>query len=276
MIKEMMTQKGAAKFLGIHPETLRNYTNKGMIKSQKRGATRLYEVGDVEELKGKICEPIQEKVSEPEIVKEDIDINEILKFSLTEEQKKRRHSREESLKVLNQEPPKNWLKQVDGELKSNGEPVMDLPIDKVEFLLNYIFGGFTTDIIEVKQLFKSSVSVTARLRYTDLDGVNRCTDGVGAVFIAREEDVQKMVPVAYALAKKNAAKGIGVIFGSNINRDVVAVKGKRTESVLVVDLKSKINSAHNWEELDRLKSEVLNSGSKELIRLYNEREFKLS
>lgn len=295
MAKTYINQKEAAGVLSITPETLRSWTKSGKIKSIKRSGVSLYDQKEVEDLKetllkakkvvsetmpkpkqettAEVKKQTEEAKREPE---EEVNLNELLSFSLTDEDKARRHVANEAFKILEQEPPKSWLKALENEVRADGTPVLDLPIEKVEFLLSYIFGGWESEILEVKQVFKTSAVVTVRLHFTDLNGIKRFSDGVGSVFVEDEKNVQKELPRAEALARKNAAKKLGKIFGRDINRNVTEIKITSKESILILDWKKKINSCKDWAELESYKDQVTKIGNKELNELYQEREFKLN
>jgi hypothetical protein len=129
-------------------------------------------------------------------------------------------------KLLNCEPPKQWLKNhpfVKG--------VKYLPIGRVEYMLTKIFIRWSVEVKSV-QLMANAAVVTVRLYYQDVltdktlfqDGVGGAplqTDkGAGAVdFNAIKSDaVMKAAPAAESFAVKDAAEKIGKLFGRDLNR----------------------------------------------------------
>jgi hypothetical protein len=126
--------------------------------------------------------------------------------------------------LLNQEPPKAWLK------KQNG--VMHLPVDKVKFLLTKIFVEWYETINQV-QIVANSVVVIITLHYKNPITNEWCKmDGIGATPINTvkgasamdwgqvvHDSVHKCTPAADAYALKNAAKKIGRIFGGDYGKD---------------------------------------------------------
>lgn len=132
--------------------------------------------------------------------------------------------------LLNQPPNKKWLKEFPAEMgiKNGG---WYLPIDKVEFLLTYIFQQWYVEVKEVQQLFQS-VAVTIALYYKNpLNGEWCKTEGVGACPVQTDKGasaadlgaiktraVQIAVPIAKSAAIKDAAEHLGTLFGRDLNR----------------------------------------------------------
>lgn len=128
--------------------------------------------------------------------------------------------------ILNQEPPKEWLKE-----HPLAKGVKYLPIERVEYLLTRIFIKWNVEIKSV-QTVANSVVVTVRLYYQDVFSENMLwQDGVGAAPIqtksgagAMEWDktlndaVMKAAPAAESYAIKDAADKIGKLFGKDLNR----------------------------------------------------------
>lgn len=128
--------------------------------------------------------------------------------------------------ILNQEPPKEWLKE-----HPFAKGVKYLPIERVEYLLTRIFIKWNVEIKSV-QTVANSVVVTVRLYYQDVFSENMLwQDGVGAAPIqtksgagAMEWDktlndaVMKAAPAAESYAIKDAADKIGKLFGKDLNR----------------------------------------------------------
>lgn len=295
--KQLKNQKEAASYIGVSDTTLRGYMKAGRIKyiknssgvyyslieldklkkeledkkPKKAGAVKV--VGGIGNAKQKEAETIPEAKPEPKEAEELSEIEELLSRTLSEEERILREKRKQFQYILDRTPPKSWVKQLEGENTSEGKPVFDLPIEKVELMLTRIFSDWRTEITDVKQLFKECVTVTVDLHYLDVFGVWRKRSGVGAVHVGGEANAKTAVPVAKALAVKNAAKEIGRIFGRDLNRNITEVALEVKKSSIVVEYLERIKSAKDWEELERLKPKVLEIGNEELITAYNSREF---
>jgi hypothetical protein len=138
--------------------------------------------------------------------------------------------------LLNQEPPAAWIKDQQG--------VKYLPIDKVEFMLTKIFGGFKVEVMDV-QLIVNSVMVRVRVHVRNpLTGEQMWQDGVGAwpiqvdsgckasdITAIKSRGVMMAAPAAESLAVKDAAEKWGKIFG----RDVAKKESTAYDSILRID-----------------------------------------
>jgi hypothetical protein len=141
---------------------------------------------------------------------------------------------------LSQSPAPSWIKyhpkiSVKNE-QGQSVPLAYLPIDKVKYLLTYIFQEWDSEILSVQQVFQSVV-VSVRLHYMNpATGKMRFKDGVGAVGVQTDKGetasnlaaikydaVMKAAPAAESYAIKNAAEKIGNIFGAGLNKWDVAV-----------------------------------------------------
>lgn len=135
----------------------------------------------------------------------------------------------DKLKVLlNKSPHDSWL--VPG---PPGTPPSwkDIPIDKVEWLLDAIFQKWKVEILDVKQIMNSIVT-TVRLHYQDpVSGEWLFHDGVGAKDVQvdagakptefdkiKKAGVMMAAPASKTYAIKDAADHIGEIFGRSLNR----------------------------------------------------------
>ncbi len=128
--------------------------------------------------------------------------------------------------LLNLEPPASWIKD-----HPFARDVKYLPIDKVEYLLLKIFGGYQWRVIEYKQIF-NSVSVHGRLSvHHPGTGDIIEMDGLGAVGVQldagssgsdmskiKHDAIMKALPAAESYAKKDAAEHLGKIFGKDLSR----------------------------------------------------------
>jgi len=129
-------------------------------------------------------------------------------------------------KLLNEEPPKSWLK--DHPMAKN---VKYIPIERVEYMLTRIFKKWNVEVRQV-QVIANSVVVTVRLFYQDvLSNDLLWQDGIGAAPIqtdkgagamqwdkAKSDAVMKAAPAAESYAVKDAAEKIGKLFGKDMNR----------------------------------------------------------
>ncbi|MBR0403111.1 hypothetical protein IJI55_00965 [Candidatus Saccharibacteria bacterium] len=128
--------------------------------------------------------------------------------------------------VLNNNPPKTWIKP-----HPFAKNVMYLPVDKVEIMLDAIFQEWRVEVLSICQLAQS-ICCTVRLHYKNpISGEWTFHDGVGAVplktdkgFSAadlshiKSDAVQTGAPSAKSFAIKDAAEHIGKLFGRDINR----------------------------------------------------------
>lgn len=278
----MINQKKTSDILGVSAVTVRQYTKSGKLTCIRQAGKVYYKEEEVKALKVTFEaqeKPKEEKPKQPikEAKEESIDLEKTISQLCAKKIQEDRADERKVFDLLEKEPPKSWLKVIEGEVRTNGQPVLDLPIEKVEFLLSYIFSWWESEIIEIKQLFKNSFAVTVRVHYRDLTGKLRRVDGVGAVYVAIENEVQKEIPRAEALARKNACKKIGKIFGRDINRDVTEVKIKEQKKpAIYYTLKKKIASAKDFSELEEIKKDVEKQGDKELTELYLAKEFVLN
>ena len=129
-------------------------------------------------------------------------------------------------KLLNEEPPKSWLK--DHPMAKN---VKYIPIERVEYMLTRIFKKWNVEVRQV-QVIANSVVVTVRLFYQDvLSNEMLWQDGIGAAPIqtdkgagamdwnaTKNDAVMKAAPAAESYAVKDAAEKIGKLFGKDMNR----------------------------------------------------------
>ena len=150
-------------------------------------------------------------------------------------------------KVLNQPPPKKWLKV---------HPVYQntyLPIDKVELLLDLLFAKWEVEIIQTS-IMANSVFCHIRLKVYQHDGEVRVVDGVGAAPLQVNKDanptdisqlksnaVMLAVPIAKTNTIKDAEDHLGEIFGRSANR------------------KDVLSYTEVSKTFDELKTEILNA-----------------
>lgn len=167
--------------------------------------------------------------------------------------------------LLNQEPPKAWLKEhplAKKEIVVNGQkqkvPIQYIPIERVEWLLTNIFVRWSVKI-KWSKLIANSVEVCVKLKVYDHvmnrwikhDGVGAAplqTDsGAGAVEFdkIKSNAVQIALPAAESYAIKDAAEKLGKIFGKDLNRatDISYDSlGKKYENVFSPEEKESMKS----------------------------------
>lgn len=130
-------------------------------------------------------------------------------------------------KILDNSPPKQWLKQ-----HPTAANVRYIPIQRIEWLLSRIFQKWHVEVKDVKVIANSVVTII-RLHYFDpyIDNDWKWQDGIGAAPIqtdkgaaandwtkVKADGVMKAAPASESYAVKDAAEKIGKIFGKDINR----------------------------------------------------------
>lgn len=132
--------------------------------------------------------------------------------------------------LLNQPVSEKWIKI--NKMANNSQY---LPIDKVEFLLDYIFQEWRVEVLREGIMFHS-IYVTVRVHYLNpITGQWSFHDGVGAKSVQTDKDksasdlahikdaaVQMALPTAKSIAIKDACDHLGKLFGRDLTRkDVV-------------------------------------------------------
>lgn len=149
--------------------------------------------------------------------------------------------------LLNQPPHVDWQKKhPTAKVKNDkGEEVASryIPIDKIEFLLTYIFQEWRVEVLREGVMF-NSVYVTIRLHYKNpVTGEWQYHDGVGAKDLqldkgAKASDLTQIKPAAVMMALpsaksyaiKDAAEHLGSLFGRDLNRrDTIQFAGTYEE-----------------------------------------------
>lgn len=127
--------------------------------------------------------------------------------------------------LLNQPPSEKWLKE---------HPMSKtkyLPIERVEWLLSYVFTFWRVEVRSTQVIVNSAV-VCVRLYVTNpLNGQEMWQDGLGACPIQmnsqalpndmsqlKTNGVQLAVPAAESYAIKDAAEKFGKLFGKDVSR----------------------------------------------------------
>lgn len=136
--------------------------------------------------------------------------------------------------LLNGEPKREWIKE-----HPMAKGVVYLPIERIEYLLTFIFAKWRVEVKEVK-VIANSVQVTVRLHVLDpITGEWDWQDGIGAAPIQTRKGasasdtssitndaVVKAAPSAKSYAVKDAAECFGKIFGKDLNRkEILAYTG---------------------------------------------------
>ena len=136
--------------------------------------------------------------------------------------------------ILNQNPPKQWLKDHPTAKVKNDEgkftPVRYIPRERVEFMLTRIYKRWWLEIKDIK-LIANSPTVVVRLHVINpVTGLEEWQDGVGASPIQTDSGagaiefdkmknaaVMMAAPAAETFAFKDAAEKFGKLFGKDLN-----------------------------------------------------------
>ena len=188
--------------------------------------------------------------------------------------------------ILNQEPPKTWLKKHPTATKKIKKPdgsevtiaAEYLPIERVEYLLSRIFIKWWVEV-KSTSIMANSVCVTIRLYVINpITNETEWNDGVGAKSIqtkkgagamdwqqVQDAGVMMALPSAESYAIKDAAEKWGKLFGKDINRQDEIEYGSLLKQ-------------YDWEALNELKELKSEQIPKEEIdgieRVINTKEVK--
>lgn len=205
--------------------------------------------------------------------------------------------------LLNQNPPKAWMKKhpiakkkvtkqviKDGkkELKEVEVPSEFIPIDKVELLLDRIFQEWKIEVLREGVMF-NSVYCTVRVHYKNpINGQWYWHDGVGAKDVQKDAGselsastikasaVMMALPSAKSYAIKDACEHLGKLFGRDINRrDTIEFSGAysakptppKSEEKEEERMKALLKNCKTRQELEKLLPDVSSIENK---RLYDE------
>jgi hypothetical protein len=174
--------------------------------------------------------------------------------------------------LLNQEPPKEWIKTND---MANGSKY--IPIDKIEYLLTRLFIKWWVQVIDYK-VIANSVAAHIRLFYiSPITGETLQQDGLGAAPMQtnkgasatdfsqiKNSAVQMSLPAAESYAIKDAAEKIGRLFGKDLNRkDLMAYENLSGRFVQLTPaekesqrLSSLIENATTRDQLERIEKHI--------------------
>lgn len=171
--------------------------------------------------------------------------------------------------LLNQEPPKKWIKE---------HPYIRghkyIPIDKIEYLLRKIFKRYRIEVLREGTSF-NGVYVSVRVHYLNpIVGEWDYHDGIGAIHLQTKKgsspaDLQDInngalsmaFPLAKSLAIKDACDMFGKLFGSDLNRrdtlpaDLSAKRKDKKEEL--VQLFGEKRNKLNPEDADRLEEIII-------------------
>lgn len=166
--------------------------------------------------------------------------------------------------ILNQPPPKMWLKDhphVKIKTKGKWVPLRYIPRERIEYMLTRIYGRWWVEIKDIKLIGNSPV-VTIRLFVVNpITGKEEFQDGIGAAPIQTDKDagaidfnqmksgaIQMAAPAAETYAIKDAAEKFGKLFGKDLNLD---------SEINYTDLLKKKIDVEELEMLYNLKQEQL-------------------
>lgn len=198
-------------------------------------------------------------------------------------------------KILNSEPLPEWIK-----FNPFADNAPYIPIERIEYLLTYIYVKYRIEIKESK-LLANSVLVTVRLHVLNpITGEWDFNDGIGAAPLqtakgagATEFDkikssaVQMGAPAAESYAVKDAAEKFGKIFGKDIGRKdnlnyqpFQDAKFKSSEPEPVIPIPQELRDAISLADVPNL-SAIYNTNkgeygsNPEFMDLLNERKIEL-
>lgn len=175
--------------------------------------------------------------------------------------------------IVNQEPPKQWLKEhPTAKTKKNGVsiPVPYLPISRVEYLLTRIYTKWWVEIKSVQCIANSTCVVVRLYVVNPVTGETEWNDGVGAAPIqtdagfaamdwskAKAHGVMISAPAAESYAFKDAAEKFGKLFGKDLVRDETIDYTsllKREEEITVEDLRALFEAKRHVLTADEIKN----------------------
>lgn len=133
--------------------------------------------------------------------------------------------------IVNTPPNAKWLKNHPTAKTDKGQPILYMPIGRIEWLLTYVFLATKVTVKSV-QVIANSVVVTITLHVLHpVLAEWQETDGVGAAPINTKagagptdfanilaSSVQTATPAAKSYAIKDAAETLGKLFGKDLNR----------------------------------------------------------
>lgn len=135
--------------------------------------------------------------------------------------------------INNTEPPIEWFEKSVSEV--NGEEYLHLPIEFLESLVNYIFGGYEdvkidTQITRSNSMYAVTTNIVIGYGFAGEFQKQRCgtatvivkpikvTYGNEIIDVTAFEQLVLATPLSLTKARINAIKNIGSLFGVNVNR----------------------------------------------------------
>lgn len=187
--------------------------------------------------------------------------------------------------LMNQEPPKNWVK-THPYIKNHKY----LPIDKVEYLLRSIFkSDYYIEITGQGTAF-NGVWVKSRVHYRDLiTGEWKFNEGIGACELQTKKGttpadmsninngaISMAFPIAKTLSIKDACDHFGNLFGANLNRKDV-IPYKTPESLIERNdeedrVKAFLNEASTQDDLEFIRPQL----TQEYLPLFKEAQKRIN
>lgn len=195
--------------------------------------------------------------------------------------------------LLNQEPPKEWVKVNE---MANGSRY--LPIDKVEYVLTRLFVKWWVEVLDYK-IIANSCAVHIRLFYiSPITGETMHQDGLGASPMQTDKGsgatdfnhiknaaVQMALPSAETYAIKDAAEKIGRLFGKDLNRkdlmNYTTLSGRFSPRATDKDLKEigeSLEDLHDHDEVTRFWNQLDKEIQEDnrVINLFTQKSIKLN
>lgn len=130
-------------------------------------------------------------------------------------------------KLLESEPPKEWLQDLEVTQNKAKKIIKYLPIERVDYLLRSIYIDNWCEILSTG-IYQTSCQVTLRLFVVNpIDEKIYHVDGVGGASSIGGVDVA--LALAKANAKKNASKELGKIFGRDLSRETEIKTTEKTD-----------------------------------------------
>lgn len=199
--------------------------------------------------------------------------------------------------LLNQEPPKSWVKE---------HPYIRghkyVPIDKVEYLLRKIFKKYRIEILREGTSF-NGVFVVVRVNYLNpISNEWDYHDGIGAINLQlrkqtkqeKENDIKvdfntvninngalsMAFPLAKTLAIKDACDMFGKLFGSDLNRrdSLPASMDVKSKNVEMERIKESIEKCETEYELNEINRQLVvnNIGGEEVLLFIKNQRKKIN
>ena len=149
--------------------------------------------------------------------------HEIPKLSDIIDEKPLSSSENKLMVILNQPPKESWLREHPTAEVKNAQgqwvKLKYLPIERIEWLLTYIYGSWQVEIRSVNE-FANSIVVIVRLTVRNpVTDKEEWQDGIGAFAIGKDTlGAQLAAPAAETYAIKCASEKLGKIFGKDLGR----------------------------------------------------------